>query len=65
MMTENKASYNVCVAKVYQDKPVRRVFTQVGVGFVSGDSVRMKLDLTIILGPDDELYLFPKEKAGQ
>lgn len=57
-------SFNVCVAKVYQETPVRRTFTQVGVGWLTKEGgIRAKIDLTIVLGPEDELYVFPKEKA--
>lgn len=69
MSYDRSPYYNVCVARVYQGDPARklktrRVFTQVGVGWRGeNDSVRVKIDLTIILGPDDELYLFPKTKV--
>lgn len=58
-------AFNVCVAKVYQETPlpIRRVFTQVGVGWSTEKGIRIKIDLTIVLGPEDELYVFPKEKV--
>lgn len=55
-------AFNVCVAKVDQEIPVRRAFTQVGVGWMTKEGgIRIKIDLTIVLGSEDELYVFPKE----
>jgi len=63
-----KPAYNVCVARVYQPDitqkgKTRRVFIQVGVAWQGDNAIRAKIDLTLILGPDDELYLFSKDKA--
>jgi hypothetical protein len=54
-----KSDWNVCVAK-----PIpfgKRCFTQVGVGWNQPQgSIRFVVDVTLIISPNDELFLFKK-----
>jgi NOL1/NOP2/fmu family ribosome biogenesis protein len=52
------SKYVVCVGKEYM--PGKRKFTEIGVGFETKDrkGIRLQLDVTLILSPDQELFVF-------
>jgi hypothetical protein len=63
MSTWNKPQYVVCIAKPI--KAAKRQFTEVGVAWVSENgSIKVAIDITVILGPTDELFLFLKDKGA-
>jgi len=61
--------YNFCVGKEIEKG--KQKITQIGVGFIeefdaNGKKrdkpyISIKLDLTVILGPNDRIYIFPNE----
>jgi len=52
------SKYVVCVGKEYA--PGMNKFTEVGVGFETKDrkGIRLHIDLTLILSPDTNLFVF-------
>jgi hypothetical protein len=56
------APYVICVGKEY--KPGKNKFTEIGVGFSTkkGTGIKIQLDLKLILGPNDNIYVFPKSE---
>lgn len=60
----NLPPYHLCVGKKKDEEDEARIFTQVGAGWMTrnGSGVKIKLDLTLLLGPSDELYLLPNRK---
>lgn len=61
-----RPEWNLCVAQRIGAEGKKRAFTQVGVGWDtrSGEGVNLKFNVRLILGPEDELYLFPNKKAA-
>lgn len=57
-----KPDWVVCIAKpIGQGK---RCFTEIGVAWSTlGGGIKISIDLTIVLGPNDEMYLFKKDKV--
>jgi len=57
-MSFGPSKYVVCVGKEYM--PGKNKFTEVGVGFSTkdGKGIRIQLDLTLILSPKDNLFIF-------
>jgi hypothetical protein len=61
MSFSRESTHNVCVGRLYQDRPPKRVFTQIGVGWEQPNgAIKLRLDVTVVLGPAEELWLFPK-----
>jgi hypothetical protein len=57
-MSFGPSKYVVCVGKEYM--PGKNKFTEVGVGFQTrdGKGIRLQLDLTLILSPKDNVFVF-------
>lgn len=52
------SKYVVCVGKEYM--PGKHKFTEIGVGFETRDhkGIRLQLDLSLILSPEQKLFVF-------
>ncbi len=57
-MSYGPSKYVVCVGKEYM--PGKSKFIEVGVGFQTkdGKGIRLQLDLTLILSPRDNVFVF-------
>ena len=57
-MSYGPSKYVVCVGKEYM--PGKNKFTEVGVGFQTrdGKGIRLQFDLTLILSPQDNVFVF-------
>lgn len=60
-MSYGPSKYVVCVGKEYM--PGKNKFTEVGVGFQTkdGKGIRIQLDLTLILSPGDNIFVFVRK----
>jgi hypothetical protein len=60
--TWSKPTYNVCIAKMIANG--KRQFTQVGVAWIAENgSIKISIDITVIIGPTDEVFLFLKKEV--
>ena len=66
-----KPTYNVCIAKrLPLDKThpnTKRAFTTVGVAWdnESGNGLRLVFDITVILTPEDEVFVMKRREFSQ
>jgi hypothetical protein len=64
-MSFGPSKYVVCVGKEYM--PGVNKFTEVGVGFQTkdGKGIRLQLDLTLILSPKDNVFVFLRKSKPE
>lgn len=68
----NKPTHNLCIGRpvpkgTFRDQRRKNVYTEVGVGWYNPESEQMlvKVNVTLILGPDSNVYLFPRKAAPE
>lgn len=60
-----KPQWSVCIGTPIADG--KQAFTQVGVGWdtKSGGGINFKVNVRVLLGPEDQLYLFRADRKGK